>query len=379
LILEDLKMEVASLKATLSSASKSLELIESHLSSLETIKEHTIIATEDAHPEISKAVPHHKPETLTQENDLEPEPTKDSSSENLAKSFLASLKDLFEIILKKKLGLEDKLPIFITKASSFLDKVPDNEWKGETGCRFLCDFLQKLIQIHSKYIAPPFNDLRKKIDSQIQNITTELEQRGIQVIPTNSQITEVEKDLFDFVSECSAKPKASLLRIEKFSFKKDSSLITRGIVIISNGIHSKHFDFLRTVEQIIMLFRENYASESWSTNLKNIRKWLHDLSNGKANNASLYMRNTINLLAQMEGEIVQRTIKDGIKILEDFKVLIIPVKIGNKFDESFSPKKFERRLMEGKGASGTVVKIISYGYMDDQGIVMQKAVVGVAK
>jgi hypothetical protein len=57
----------------------------------------------------------------------------------------------------------------------------------------------------------------------------------------------------------------------------------------------------------------------------------------------------------------------------------LTVPLGDMFDDSFSPSKYERRRMPSDRAAGTILGVIQRGFMDPKGVPIQKAVVAVSK
>jgi hypothetical protein len=54
------------------------------------------------------------------------------------------------------------------------------------------------------------------------------------------------------------------------------------------------------------------------------------------------------------------------------------VSIGSLFDESYDPSKYERRRVPGKKSPGVITAVIRPGFLDKNGVPVQKAIVAVS-
>lgn len=57
----------------------------------------------------------------------------------------------------------------------------------------------------------------------------------------------------------------------------------------------------------------------------------------------------------------------------------LPVDVGDEFDESFSPSKFERRLVSSAESEGTIVAVVRRGFQNADGVCVQQAILSVSR
>ena len=56
----------------------------------------------------------------------------------------------------------------------------------------------------------------------------------------------------------------------------------------------------------------------------------------------------------------------------------IIVSVGGMFDESYDPSKYERKKVDSAKPEGTILGVLRRGFLDKNGIPIQKAVVAVS-
>ena len=56
----------------------------------------------------------------------------------------------------------------------------------------------------------------------------------------------------------------------------------------------------------------------------------------------------------------------------------IMVVVGEMFDESYSPSKYDRRKIASGEPAGKIIKLIRRGFLDKNAVPVQKAVVGIS-
>jgi len=66
-------------------------------------------------------------------------------------------------------------------------------------------------------------------------------------------------------------------------------------------------------------------------------------------------------------------------LIEAGKYTEIVVPLGDKFDETFSPSKYERKQVKSDKPTGVIIGIEKRGFLDSNGVCIQKAIVLVAK
>ena len=56
----------------------------------------------------------------------------------------------------------------------------------------------------------------------------------------------------------------------------------------------------------------------------------------------------------------------------------IPIPLGKRFDEGFSPSRYERKRVKSDRPADTIVEIVQRGFVNEKGVPVQKAIVGVS-
>ncbi len=110
------------------------------------------------------------------------------------------------------------------------------------------------------------------------------------------------------------------------------------------------------------------------------RKFLQELTaTSDPDREETLLRYVINLLQPLNRDgSLDAAIKPVVAELGERGITAIPVRIGVPFDESFGTSKYERKTIRSDEATGQIVAALQMGFVNRQGVPMQKAVVGVS-
>ena len=120
------------------------------------------------------------------------------------------------------------------------------------------------------------------------------------------------------------------------------------------------------------------AGDPW-TDLGKLSRWIEELSDGDEHSESNTARHALNLVhARNSSGVHTKPLKWLLAFLKQHGVFEIPVAVGVRFDSSFSPNKFDRRMERSKKPEGTILSVMTPGLVDRQGLALQKAVLAVS-
>ena len=148
-------------------------------------------------------------------------------------------------------------------------------------------------------------------------------------------------------------------------------------ILVSTGRGSEFAQICRRI--MVMVLRE--AAKGGEPMFKaagEIRKLLSRFESGQ-DEEPITARYVVNVLHENNASgVFKKTIKDLLDHLRKLGYAEIIVGVGKMFDESYSPGKYERRKVSSGEPEGTIVGVIQRGFLDRNGVAVQKAVVAVS-
>jgi hypothetical protein len=161
-------------------------------------------------------------------------------------------------------------------------------------------------------------------------------------------------------------------------------------VLVSSGESSDALELVKKLSSVLTrpLDQSEDQRQAKARALKQIRhKYLPELASAagdadagsRADREATALRYVVNVLVPLnrDGSLdaaVTRLCAD----LKERGVSQIPVRLGVPFDESFGTGKFERRTIPSEKALGVVAALLQMGFVNRDGVPVQKAIVGVS-
>ncbi len=115
-----------------------------------------------------------------------------------------------------------------------------------------------------------------------------------------------------------------------------------------------------------------------ATIVKRLAKLLADAAGKSGDFENTVIRYAVNEVQPVEERLQPPPTRPLLKLLAARGIVEIPVAIGQTFDESFSPGKFDRRKVAVSAPRNSIVKVLQRGFVDARGNCIQKAVLAVA-
>lgn len=117
-----------------------------------------------------------------------------------------------------------------------------------------------------------------------------------------------------------------------------------------------------------------------AADLAKLSRYIHDLKDDDEVGTTSTARHVLNLIFERNTSGVHGAhIKWLLALLAKQGITTVTGKIGKRFDEAYSPSKYERQLVYADAPAGTIVRIVRLGLLDAGGIPLQKAVLGVSR
>ena len=110
-----------------------------------------------------------------------------------------------------------------------------------------------------------------------------------------------------------------------------------------------------------------------------LQSYLNELAGADADKVHTLYRYAVNSVNRLPSV---GPVKDAmgrlVDVLREGGFREIPIPLGRKFDESFSPSRYERKRVKSDKAVDTIVEVIQRGFVNEKGVPVQKAIVGVS-
>lgn len=321
-----------------------------------------------------------KVQVLVGKERFEPPPiAREWEFENL----LELLREILDEAEKALLPSDDMIPL--RKALSRSGEVKEETQKGE----FAYAVSVFLVRLLYKCFGYSFSSLRSKGEKALdlasrvakETLDTDIIARG----------GGNERGLPDYVEKVtvySSEPKGYVLTFVEASVRKGEKVVQKGKVLISAGEqHPISVLCERALDAVAALKPEDEQSRKIRSKLlEELRRRQTLLFPIKKEHITAQLRSILNPLdsALFYGEFSNpeslRKVTDAL-IAElrkhGWRQIVVP--LGNMFDDSFSPSKFERRFVESDKPKGTIVGTIRRGFIDSSGVATQKALLAISK
>ncbi|PCJ58982.1 MAG: hypothetical protein COA79_11525 [Planctomycetota bacterium] len=294
------------------------------------------------------------------------------------------IEPLFEGLIEQNIYTEDlKLSVYYSKVEDFLLQVPDGEWDKDSGTRFLSDLLSLLTRIRHLYDHVIFKDLRADLTENINYVVDLLLKRNVVVLPENMNTEEIEWESKNFSYCCSLKPKGYLISIKAYTLKIGEKLLCPGEVVISCGYKSQIYDFLKNLEYVLLKNRDKFYSEYWNNNLKKFKTWCDLIADDKKFEKEenyKYLRYAIQVFYNIDLSEVKKYLEKAELLLDKIGIKIINIEINIILKSlNLDEDSVEIKEVESNERKGMVIKLVSPGFAQEDGSILQKAIVQVSK
>lgn len=315
---------------------------------------------------------------------------------------LERLSRLQEIVDKKKLEVSPKDFAFIPKSTEVYKSMSEEDRVGSKGARIVLDCINFLDTIAYKYVGEYYSALQKAVEALTASLSEFLlSEVGYKVFPlrekSREEIKETVADYSESVQEkqaYSSEPEGTVLAIRRRGAVLGGDVVRKAQILTSCGQKSEIDSLLQTGLNAVSALKANSerAADMKLKAIASITEWREKLYGSSEDHALTIARYALNLLYTLENPIGAsaaemfpeqgqklRKINDRIvSLLRSNGLSEILVSLGGTFDESYDPSKYERKKINSDKPDGTIVGVFRKGFLDRNGIPVQKAVVAVS-
>lgn len=319
-----------------------------------------------------------------------------------ALSLLEKLARLQEIVEKKGLEVSPKDLAFLPKSTQVYASLSQKERTGPKGARIVLDCINFLDTIIYKYAGDYYSPLREAVEALTRSLSEFLQREvGYRVVPlgekSRRELEGIVPDYTSMVQErpaYSAEPAGTIIAVRRRGAVLASNVVRKAQVLVSSGEESDVSGVLEAGLSAVSSLKagSDRAAELKLKAVSSMIEWREKLHGSSEDHALTVARYALNLLHTLEtsaggkgedlfeGQIQKlKKINDRIaSLLRSGGFSEIVVSVGGSFDESYDPSKYERRKTASDRPDGTIVGVLRRGFLDRNGIPIQKAVVAVS-
>lgn len=315
---------------------------------------------------------------------------------------LEKLARLQEIVTKKELEVSAKDFAFVPKSTEVYASLSGEGRVGPKGARIVLDCINFLDSIDYKYVGDYYSSLREAVAALTRSLSEFLQREvGYKIFPlgqeTRGEIEAVVPDYSAAVQEkqtYSSAPAGTVVAVRRRGAILDNNVVRKAQLLVSSGEQTKVSSLLEAGLNAVSSLK---ASSERSAEMKlkgmgSIIEWRDKLSGASEDHAMTVVRYAMNLLHTLEnptgvasGEIFPgqtqklKKVNDRmVSLLRSAGLSEIIVSVGGVFDESYDPSKYERKKVASDKPEGAILGVLRRGFLDRNGIPVQKAVVAVS-
>lgn len=268
---------------------------------------------------------------------------------------------------------------FTSKAVSIIEGLPEGERNSSKVAKLLGDCIGFIDKIVAENWAEGVDDLTRAANETQKEIADFLHFHGIQVVPVPGEgVSAAQNAGAETVELIHPGAAGTPLAVARHGLRINGSMAVRPAVLVASGTAG---DVVRGMAQGIAALvkpRGGHAAEAKLRaqsikELRNLGKQIVGADEEKQRQICQYAINSIHNcnvdknLDGVEGKLVD--------ILKAAGYSEIYVGLGQKFDESYSPSKYERRKVSTDKELGTIIGIQQRGFLNKSGMPVQKAIV----
>ena len=342
---------------------------------------------EDALDEVEKDAEPPPPEAAPEESK---EPAKEPAEKpslppGPLADFVASLDEVRDGFLD--LPVDPKDLAFTHKVGAVLVGFDEDERAQDKGSKVLFDCLKFLDRLHTGYDLPPYADAVHKVFDVAMKLLSHLEtERGFEVFPrpfeevTSAVRTRIkgydravkEHRVFD------SRPEGTIVGVLQHGALLHGKPVGQAKILVSRG---EEKDLVRMGRKALLsvLHEAPKHGDALYKAADEVRKLLLRFGDG-VDDEGLSARYILNIVHEHNhGGSLKRLLKEFLEYMRRLGYVEIIASVGKSFDESYSPSKYERRKVRASEPGGQIVAILRRGFLDRNGVPVQKALVAVSE
>jgi len=177
------------------------------------------------------------------------------------------------------------------------------------------------------------------------------------------------------VNQFSNEPVGGVIAVMSKGIRYREHIIRKARIAVSAGSPPQVYQLLENLKRAITSKRTEVALQAASQ----IDQWLAMIPQ---KNESMHPNFALYAIETVEKLNTDRSLDNEerklLAYLKEQGYNEIRVVIGDMFDESYSPSKYDRRKIKSHDPKGKIVKLLKRGFLDRNGLPVQKAIVGIS-
>ncbi len=290
----------------------------------------------------------------------------------------ADLQDIKDYIDSKNIVVDNKLTAFIQRAKQVVDEPSDIDWSGDHGLKIIVDsfsLLEKLADTASD------EGLRSVMGRVALRFVAFLKTKGFLFFPEEGNLPQaVDETRFETKKEYADKPEGGIIRVGARGIEYKGNIVRKARVLVSGGPPPEIYLLLKEAgEAVRRVVTDASKRPAAAKGLKSIAEWLSMIPEKDPAMHPDFARYAVGVLDELnESGKLGRVTDKLLAFLKKNGYNELMVVTGDMFDESYSPSKYERRKLPSDEPPGKIIKLIRRGFVDRDGLPVQKAIVGIS-
>ncbi|MFT7463184.1 MAG: hypothetical protein ACI9EF_001528 [Pseudohongiellaceae bacterium] len=298
-----------------------------------------------------------------------------------AEALVVSFAEMPAVLAKLRVAVPAQAADFCKKAGRAASGLPEDEKKGELLASLLFKALTIIDGVQQTLIwSAQWTGVRSALDALRIPMAEFLGRAHKLVFVPGVELQRIDPNEPSAGSSIdwlpADQPDGTVLAVVSRGFERDGVAGGQTHLIVARGepgeLRSRLLEIWQNVET-------DGVSES-STDLAKLSRWIGELQDGDQVALTSTARHVLNLVHDRNGTGAQVADEKWLlAYLATQGISLLTAKIGRRFDDSYSPSKYERHLVYADEPAGTIVRIVTLGLADSEGIPLQKAVLGVSR
>jgi hypothetical protein len=290
---------------------------------------------------------------------------------------LRSLSNLKDIIKSRSINIDERILNYTTKVLELYEDLTFDDQKSDKGLRIFVDAMTFLDKLSDSVADDELRVVAAKYSSQF---TSYLNSRDFKFFPESGHPSSVDEEQFEIQKEYSELPIGATLRLIKNGIQYKGKIIRKGKVAVSAGPAPEIYKLLMDMRSAAQSRASDPKARPNALRAADeISKLIAMVPEKSAEMHPDYARMALSYIDEInESDALSSIIRKTLAYLKKEGYTEIMVVIGDRFDESYSDSKYERRRIPSNEPKDKIIKLIRRGFLDKKGGTVQKAMVGVS-
>ncbi len=314
-----------------------------------------------------------------------------TKSQRLQAADLGKLGEQLQALEGLQKTLEDNGFAFPTEMLGFINKsrrlaagMSPAERDSPKGAKILVDVLRFVEGLAEFCLAHPRKSSLDTFSLRLaEHWVMFLEKHNVEVFPVEPP-SDLGRLLHDSGSTearplGSEKPQGTPLALLRRGFRVGAKVRQKAVVSVSAGSDGGLSVAIARAHAALVTARPYGVGPTTVENLVELQRYQREVPAGDEEKRILCARFALNLIVRIdEASQLRSERKSLLNWLGERGYYEIPARVGDTFDDSYKPSKFERRLVSADRPTGEIVRVLQVGLVNRVGVAVQKTVLGVS-